>query len=70
MLLIGIDQSHKKHDICITDSRGRQLAGGEAFGPFGPGSFGSSAPIFYNAINHRVLVLRQSVIKEHTSESV
>ncbi len=29
MLLIGIDQSHKKHDICITDSSGRQLAGGE-----------------------------------------
>ena len=29
MLLIGIDQSHQKHDICITDSRGRQLAGGE-----------------------------------------
>lgn len=29
MLLIGIDQSHKKHDICITNSSGRQLAAGE-----------------------------------------
>ena len=26
MLLIGIDQSHEKHDICIIDSSGRQLA--------------------------------------------
>ena len=26
MLLIGIDQSHKKHDICIIDPSGRQLA--------------------------------------------
>jgi hypothetical protein len=29
MLLIGIDQSPKKHDICITDSASRQLARGE-----------------------------------------
>jgi transposase len=28
MLLIGIDQSPKKHDICITDAQGRQLAQG------------------------------------------
>ena len=28
MLLIGIDQSPKKHDICITDAHGRQLAQG------------------------------------------
>lgn len=26
MLLIGIDQSHKKHDVCIIDCAGRQLA--------------------------------------------
>jgi transposase len=26
MLLIGIDQSHKKHDICVIDPSGRQLA--------------------------------------------
>jgi transposase len=29
MLLIGIDQSPKKHDICITDKSGCQLARGE-----------------------------------------
>lgn len=29
MLLIGIDQSSQRHDICITDRQGRQLARGE-----------------------------------------